>query len=297
MAIIFYKKKKRFKFKKKNLINLIRILGYNLKKKRFKYYLLNYKIPIRTFRRSKQWRVKRTDFIYSNIINKNKKRNLFIQLNKFLFRRLKFKKKYNEIKIIRFLWKIIYAIRKIKLMSRKEKKNYLKKKNNMIFYKSFRKKILKRIKKYLKKKKKYNYNLRLKSLIKFKNKKRNSIKNKQLYTLILKHSNNNFFITINNYKNRTLWHRSAGQFFESEKHNIKLKRSHLLINEMIPFIKEKINELKIKYVKLYLKSNISRHIYKIMNFIVKQNIKVYLIKFIKPMPHHRGSRKKKLKRR
>jgi len=52
--ITTYKKKLRFKFKGKRWEDLIKILGYDFKRKRFKYYALKSKIFFKDIRRKKR---------------------------------------------------------------------------------------------------------------------------------------------------------------------------------------------------------------------------------------------------
>lgn len=297
-----YKRKPKNTWKKRKWNLLVKSLGYNFNKRRFKYYNWHLKYFFKDIRKRKKWKTRRMIFIYSIILNKLKHRRLNLWWKRVIFRRYKKLDLFNKIKIYKLINILFELIIKLDLLSIKEVRAILKKKeikitNSKELYKN---EIIDRLTKYLKKNtaiqsmrraKRYGYSLRWRR--KFK---KNYYK-KNIFNLVLKQSNNNFFITINDSNNNTLWHRSAGQFFGSDKHNIKIKRSHLLVNDMLPFLKNKLREYKIKCLKIYLKSNITRHMYKVIDYLTKQNIIFYYIKFIKPMPHHKGDRKKKLKRR
>jgi len=93
MAIILYKKRKRFVFKDENFLSLIKILGYDLKKKRFKYHNKDYRYFSKNTRYSRQWRQLRTNFLYSYFFAKLRKKKSFIKSDLISFKKIKIKKK------------------------------------------------------------------------------------------------------------------------------------------------------------------------------------------------------------
>ena len=75
-----------------------------------------------------------------------------------------------------------------------------------------------------------------------------------------------------------------------------MKKSYYLIYPMFKFIKKKLINLKITNLVIHIKSNISPHMYKLIQLLENSRVKVELIRFLKPIPHHFGQRKKKLRR-
>lgn len=58
----------------------------------------------------------------------------------------------------------------------------------------------------------------------------------------------------------------------------------------------KLRSLRIKYLKIFIRSYISKHIKKVMIFLDSKRIKTKYIVFDKRFPHHFGQRRKKLRR-
>lgn len=240
--------------------------------------------------------------IFKNLYFYKKKLNLFLNLNKFLlwsyfyFLKLKSKEKIK-----------LKNIKKINYFDLKIKKFFLKKKLMIRFF--FNKLRKWKIKKFLKIKwfrlifknfffrvQTLNYNklLLIKYLknlkLQFKN------KNKKVKTclLILKKNNNNFFVILSDFNNKIISYKWAGQF--NEVHNIKNKRSYYLIFPIIKNILKKLKKLKIYNIIVKIKSNITPHMYKAIQLLQDNNIIIKKIYFRKPIPHHFGKRKKKLRR-
>jgi len=95
-------------------------------------------------------------------------------------------------------------------------------------------------------------------------------------------------------KGKVIVYMSAGQV--SDSFNIKKKRSYFLVNYMMSSIIYKLKENHIKKIRLILKSNISRHMYKVVQILKSNGFFFDCIKFLKPLPHHFGQRRKKLRR-
>jgi ribosomal protein S11 len=117
---------------------------------------------------------------------------------------------------------------------------------------------------------------------------------KKIFKLILKHSNNNFFIILTTIFGKVLWYSTAGQFCEF--YNIKRKRSHYLVDEMLKILFRRLKILKVKNVKVFIRSSITKQMRKVLIFLKGIRVRVDLIKFDKRFPHHFGRRRKKLRR-
>lgn len=59
---------------------------------------------------------------------------------------------------------------------------------------------------------------------------------------------------------------------------------------------KKLRTIKIKYLKIFIRSYITKHIRKVIIFLDNKRIKTKYIIFNRPFPHHNGQRKKKLRR-
>ena len=59
---------------------------------------------------------------------------------------------------------------------------------------------------------------------------------------------------------------------------------------------KKLRTLKIKYLKIFIRSYISKHIRKVIIFLDSKRIRTKYIVFDKRFPHHFGQRRKKLRR-
>jgi hypothetical protein len=165
------------------------------------------------------------------------------------------------------------------------------------FYRDLSKK---RILRYLKKyamgwNRKLNaYFYRYRRRLKFKLRRRKYLKKKKVYRLILQHTNSNFFFILTTFKGKVVWYCTSGQVCEF--YNIRRKKSHLLIKQMMQRFSKKLRFLKIKYLLISIRSLISKHIRKVMIFLDERRIRVRHVTFNKPFPHHFGQRKKKLRR-
>ncbi len=129
--------------------------------------------------------------------------------------------------------------------------------------------------------------------IKLKKKKILKLKKKSCF-LILKKNNNNFFCILSDFKGKIIFYNWVGQFNDS--HNIKNKRSFYLIFNIAKNILKKLKRLKINNLVVKIRSNITSQMYGLLGFLKNYNIKVNRIIFRRPIPHHLGQRKKKLRR-
>ena len=118
---------------------------------------------------------------------------------------------------------------------------------------------------------------------------------KQFFYLKIKTVDTNFFITVTNYKHEVIINKSTGQVSEERRKKIKL--SPYTINNMVFDIIKKIKELKLKYIIIHVNSRVNRNIRNIFK-ILKRSLKLKIIKleFSKPIPHHFGTKKPRLRR-
>lgn len=136
-------------------------------------------------------------------------------------------------------------------------------------------------------------------LLQFLNKEKKRInkqKKKRLKSclMILKKNNNNFFVILSTFGGKVITYRWAGQFNES--HSIKNKRSYYLIFPLMKHIFKILKKFKVNNLVIKIRSNITPHMRKIIQLIQSRRIKISKIYFRKPIPHHLGNRKKKLRR-
>jgi ribosomal protein S11 len=130
----------------------------------------------------------------------------------------------------------------------------------------------------------------------FKEKKKLMYKERKLVNCILtlKKTNNNFFIIISDMKNKVLAYRWAGQL--NETHNVKNKRSFFLIFPLARYVIKILKKFNISRLSIRILSNVTSNMYKLVQLIQDSNIKIDRIYFRKPVPHHLGKKKKKLRR-
>jgi len=118
---------------------------------------------------------------------------------------------------------------------------------------------------------------------------------KIIYKLKVKMVNSNFFITLTDHADNVLVSRSTGQVSENRKKKVKL--SPYLVIKMMRAILKKLKKLKIKFLYFFVNTKINRHINNVIKSI--QNFrytKILKIFFSKPIAHHFGTRKPKLRR-
>jgi ribosomal protein S11 len=117
---------------------------------------------------------------------------------------------------------------------------------------------------------------------------------KKVCLVMFKKTNKNFFVIVTDIKGKVITYCSAGMFSNST--NSKKKNSIFLINFMMYNIVNRIRSLKIKTLRLVFKSNISKHVHQAIRYLNKFKFKIEHVAFLKPIPHHAGQRRKKLKR-
>lgn len=118
---------------------------------------------------------------------------------------------------------------------------------------------------------------------------------KEIYKLKVRMVNSNFFITLTDYKNNVLMKRSTGQVSENRKKKVKL--SPYLVTKMMYPVIGKLRKHKIKYLYFFVNSKINRHINNVMKFMKNNRYtKILKVIFSKPIAHHIGTRKPKLRR-
>lgn len=202
-------------------------------------------------------------------------------------------------KALKYFWKKNSFFKKGKKKIKKGKKRiklkktFFKKDIIKIFFKRLpknKKKFNKRGKILLKKKFLWAKKVYLRKL----NEKK--LRNKKLLTCIIsvKHTFSNFFIVITDIKGKVIGYCSSGQVCDSN--NIKRKKSYFLVNPMMNRLVPKLRKLNIKNVRIRIKSNITHHMRKVVQFLQNGGFKIQHIRFAKPIPHHFGQRRRKLKR-
>jgi len=102
-------------------------------------------------------------------------------------------------------------------------------------------------------------------------KKKDKIK-KIILRLVLKHTNNNFFFILTSLKGKTLWYCTSGQL--SEGRTTKKKRSHYVVDDILIKFWYLFAYLKpqIKYIKVILKSDITKHMRKVFIYLRKKSL-------------------------
>jgi len=145
----------------------------------------------------------------------------------------------------------------------------------------------------LNKKKKYKIKRRIKRKLLFYY--RLSKYKKKIYKLKVKMVNSNFFITLTDYADNVIASRSTGQVSENRKKKVKL--SPYLVTKMMRVVLKKLRKLKIKFLYFFINTKINRHINNVMKVIKNfRYTKILKIFFSKPIAHHYGTRKPKLRR-
>jgi ribosomal protein S11 len=117
----------------------------------------------------------------------------------------------------------------------------------------------------------------------------------KVYKLKVKMVNSNFFITLTDPYDNVIISRSTGQVSEDRKKKVKL--SPYLVTRMMYLILYKLRKLKIKYLNFFVNTKINRHINNVMKALKGYRYtKILKVFFSKPIPHHLGTRKPKLRR-
>lgn len=120
-------------------------------------------------------------------------------------------------------------------------------------------------------------------------------KKNKIFKLKVRMVNSNFFITLTDYNDKVLIYRSTGQVSENRKKKVKL--SPYLVTKMMYSIINKLKRKKIKYLFFFVNSKINRHINNVMKCLkTVRYTKILKVLFSKPLAHHFGTRKPKLRR-
>lgn len=118
---------------------------------------------------------------------------------------------------------------------------------------------------------------------------------KKIYKIKVRMVNTNFFITLTDPKDRVIVSKSTGQVSGSRKKKVKL--SPYLATRMTYGILTKLRKLKIRSLFFFVNTKINRHIHNVMKVLKRfRYTKVLRVIFSKPIAHHIGLRKPKLKR-
>lgn len=121
------------------------------------------------------------------------------------------------------------------------------------------------------------------------------MKKKYIYKLKVKMVNSNFFITLTDYNDNVIISRSTGQVSENRKKKVKL--SPYLVTKMMYSIINGLKKKKIKFLFFFINSKINRHINNVMKCLKTfRYTKILKVFFSKPIAHHFGTRKPKLRR-
>jgi ribosomal protein S11 len=120
-------------------------------------------------------------------------------------------------------------------------------------------------------------------------------KKKKIFKLKTRMVNSNFFITLTDYNNKVLMYKSTGQVSENRKKKIKL--SPAIVMKMMSPILYLLKKKRIKLLFICINSKINRHINNVIKCLKKnRRIRILKILFSKPIAHHFGTRKPKLRR-
>jgi ribosomal protein S11 len=125
-------------------------------------------------------------------------------------------------------------------------------------------------------------------------KRKRKLLRKKICIIMFKKTNTNFFIVVTDLNGKVITYSSAGTV--SYSNNSKKKNSVFLVNYMMPKIISILKSLRVDTLRIVLKSNINKHVYQAMRYINACRLKIEHVAFLKPIPHHSGQRKKKLKR-
>lgn len=273
---------------------------------KYRYYIHFIKFAQINVEKKKKMFIKyRLKELYKKWYKRKKRR--FFQTKK--FKKNKFNEKLNKLFIKKNMVNLInytkdkielHNLLKNSLKSKEQKVSFKKdkeKKGNL--FKRKKRKIVERVEALLSAddtKKTTHFNkLFLLKFLKKRLKEREDWKKKiKICYIILKQNNNNFFIIITDLNGKVINYKWAGQF--NETFNIKNKRSYFLVFPLGKYIINVLKKYNINHVIIRLRSNINFHMHKFM-FILQQNgIKVRKIINRRPIPHHLGQRKKKLRR-
>jgi len=120
-------------------------------------------------------------------------------------------------------------------------------------------------------------------------------KKKYIYKLKVRMVNSNFFITLTDYNDKVIIYRSTGQVSDSRKKKVKL--SPYLVTKMMYSVLYNLRRKKIKFLFFFVNSKINRHINNVMKCLKNaRHTKILKVFFSKPLAHHIGTRKPKLRR-
>lgn len=143
------------------------------------------------------------------------------------------------------------------------------------------------------KKKKFKIRRRVKKKLLFAYKLSRYIK--RIYKLKVRMVNSNFFITLTDYNDKVILSRSTGQVSENRKKKVKL--SPYLVTRMMYGVLKRLRKMRIKYLYFFVNTKINRHINNVMKILKTfRYTRILRFFFSKPIAHHFGTRKPKLRR-
>lgn len=117
----------------------------------------------------------------------------------------------------------------------------------------------------------------------------------EIFKLKMRMVNSNFFITLTDQNDNVIINKSTGQVSENRKKKVKL--SPYLVSKMMYPILAKLKEYKVKFLFFFVNSKINRHINNVMKCMKNyRHTKILKVIFSKPIAHHIGTRKPKLRR-
>jgi ribosomal protein S11 len=120
-------------------------------------------------------------------------------------------------------------------------------------------------------------------------------KKQKIFKLKVKMVNSNFFITLTDYNDKVIVYKSTGQVSENRKKKVKL--SPYLVTKMMSSILYRLRKNKIKLLFFFVNSKINRHVNNVMKSLKTiRRIRILKVLFSKPLAHHLGTRKPKLRR-
>jgi ribosomal protein S11 len=155
----------------------------------------------------------------------------------------------------------------------KKKRKKMVNTGNYIDYNKFR---------FYKKRKKFKYDKRYKGF-RFKR-----------GILHLKSSRSNYFITLTDLSYKTIQGVTSGKFAQSP--NKKAKKSSTSIYFLLKYLFVFIKAHRINSVVIELKSKFDPVFYQCFNFLRYKRIHIHKIYLSRHLPHHKGLRKRKLRR-
>jgi len=120
-------------------------------------------------------------------------------------------------------------------------------------------------------------------------------KKHKIFKLKVKMVNSNFFITLTDYNDNVIIYKSTGQVSDNRKKKVKL--SPYLVTKMMSSILYKLKKNRIKNLFFFVNSKINRHVNNVMKCLkTLRHVKVLKVLFSKPLAHHLGTRKPKVRR-